>query len=549
MRRYMRAVWGLGLLGLGVALAGCTPKLRLVPVPVEKPGPDSTQVRLFDFDGDGKAEYREVLGPSGQVRLHEFDRDGDGAYERVVDRAKLDANKTRHVLLFLDGVPHSLFAEMWDRGHFRLFSRPGRMVSTFPALTDPAHSLIFHDGPPYGYEAAFYDRVAGRQTRGVDFYLSGKNEEWVEGVDHRIGFVEDAVMYLFPGGVFKREMHSSRRVLDRSGEDRVVLYLLSPDGICHMFPRQRAEEHFALFDRWIEQMVYDAGGELHVTMISDHGNNFAGCGYVPIREALRRAGLRVGHTLKRSGDVVAPQFGLVSFASVFCYSDVERRRAVAAILALEGVDAIAWREAGGVAVINRHGSATIHRRIEGERAMFAYRPVDGDPLALRGALEDLKAAGAVDVEGFAADAAWFDATKGGPMPDVLRRLHASLYTNVLNPADIVVSLADGYYYGDRSWENWVKLRGTHGGLSRESTLGLFMSTALAAPDYVRCEQILPVINQHFDWTPTIPWVDYAWLASYRAMQGAPADRKAGGAMWPTDVRAPTTAPATQATRD
>ena len=127
----------------------------------------------------------------------------------------------------------------------------------------------------------------------MSFYLSGKNEAWVEGVDYRLGTIEDAVMYLWPGGVFRRELEAARKVYDRKRDkDRVVLYLLSTDGMCHMYTREKAREHFVLLDRWIQQIVYDARGRIEVTMLADHGNNFAGCHFVPVRETLQASGLR-----------------------------------------------------------------------------------------------------------------------------------------------------------------------------------------------------------------------------------------------------------------
>ncbi len=512
----------LALAAMGIFWAGCAGKPRLAPVAVQERGDAQAEARLYDFDGDGRMEYREVLGDSGQVRYHEFDRDGDGTYEQVVDRTKLDPQTTRHVFLLLDGVPFSIIDQMWQQGHFRMFSRPGRMVSQFPSVTDPVFDEIFHSGIPYGYEAQFFDRQTGRKTGGVNFYLSGKNENWVEGMDYRLSPIEDAVMYLYPGGVFKRELEAARKVYDRKkDEQHVVLYLLSTDGICHMFTREKAAEYLAMLDRWIVQMVYDAGGRIHLTMLADHGNNFAGCEYVAIDDAMKQAGLNLSSRLKRPGDVVAPKFGLINFGSVFCYSETERSRAVAAILALEGVDAIAWRTADGVRVINRQGTADIVRTGGDGEVLFRYEAVEGDPLGVAEAIGQMRARGEVDEQGFATDDAWFRATRDLPMPVAVQRIYRSLTDNVMNPADIVVSLADGYYYGDQSFGDWVELGGTHGGLSYESTVSFFMSTAFTAPDYIQPGEILPVINRHVPWTPHIPSVDYAWLDQYRP-QGTPA---------------------------
>lgn len=531
--RSVGSVRWLMLAAIGVFLAGCGAKPRLAPMPREMAGVDATKVRAFDFNGDGRYEYREILDASGVVRYQEFDRDGDGTFEDVVDRATLDPNKTQHVFLLLDGVPYSLIDEMWREGHFRLFSRPGQMVSTFPSLTDPAYYRVFHCGVPYGYEAEFYDRSKGHKIGGTSFYLSGKNEGWVCGTDHRINFIEDAVMYLWPAGVFKREMASCQKIYQKKrGDDRIVLYFLSTDGICHMFPWDKAKAQLAMFDRWIEQMAYEAHGRIHFTMFADHGNNFAGCRYLDLGKILAKSGLHVGDKLRRSGDVVAPRFGLINFGSVFCYSRQEQTKAMDVLKQQEGVDAVACRADGGVRVANRDGTALIRHEQVGQESFYTYEPIEGDPLGLASVLADLRAKGCVRDDGFISDDDWFKATEAGPQPYAVPRLYGAMYVDVINTADIVVSLADGYYYGDPAMDKWVKLGGTHGGLSRASTVSFLMSTAFVAPAYVRPAEILPVINQYVIWTPHIQKVDYAWLNSDRALQHAPAAQRAGSPMWP-----------------
>lgn len=525
MRRYGRPVVLVAVLSLW---SGCAGKPRLAPLAQGGAVADGPAVRSYDFSGDGQPDYREVMGDDGTIRYYQFDPAGDGSFSEVVDRKQLDPDQTQHVFLLLDGVPYSLIEQMWEDGYFRTFGRPGKMISLFPSLTDPVFSRIFHCGAPFGYEAEFYDRAQGRKTAGVSFYLSGKNEAWVEAADYRLGTIEDAVMYLWPGGVFKRELEAARKVYDRKrGEDRIVLYLLATDGICHMYSREQARKHFALLDRWIRQMTYDARGRIHFTMLSDHGNNFAGCHFVPIRDALKKSGLRITDQLKKSGDVVAPHFGLINFASVFCYSDVERRRAVAAILPLEGVEAIAWREGEAVDVVNRHGRARIHRIGGDGEPRFRYEAIEGDPLGVLAAMQEMQQRGEIDADGYAGEEAWFVATRDLPMPAPVQRVYRSLHSNVINAADLVISLGDGYYTGDRSFEKFVQLHGTHGGLSRESTVSFLMSSAFEAPDYIRPHEILPTINQALAWTPHIRSVDYAWLEPYRQNRHAPVDGPAG----------------------
>ena len=166
--------------------------------------------------------------------------------------------------------------------------------------------------------------------------------------------------------------------------------------------------------------------------------------------------------------MVAPKFGLINFASLFCYSDVERRRAVTALLPLEGIDAIAWRDGEDVRVTNQHGTARISRKGGEGESLFRYQPDRGRSAGRPARCDPHAGAGNVRRRRLRRRTG-----PGSPPPAICRCLPpssgsiAACIPNAINTADLVISMADGYYYGDRTWEKFVKLHGTHGGLSRE----------------------------------------------------------------------------------
>ncbi len=79
---------------------------------------------------------------------------------------------------------------------------------------------------------------------------------------------------------------------------------------------------------------------------------------------------------------------------------------------------------------------------------------------------------------------------------------------VLNGADVVLSLADGWYVGSRTIDLFGGVRGTHGGLRDSASTTFLMSTAFAPPAYLRGSELLTEINRHVEWLPHIPGVDY-----------------------------------------
>ena len=516
MKRYAAIICAYGVILAAGWTAGCAPQLRLTPPAQRTTDAAGQTTKTYDFNADGKCDYRQVLDASGRVRLLQFDRDNDEEFEQTLDRALLDPQQTRHLFLLLDGVPFWLIETMWNDGHFRLFGPPGRIISPLPSLTDEAYDNLFHCGKPFGYEACYFDRSVNRRTNGTQVLLSGKNEAWLVGSDYHLSFIEDAIMYLWPKYVFKQELNRARKVFDRTASDRVVLYILSTDGLAHMTCPDVTRRYLTLLDRWIERLVYDSGGELHVTMMADHGNNFTPSTFVPIERALRNAGLHVTSRLRRPGDVVVPKFGLINFASIFCYDDITKHKAIAALQALEGLDAIAWQINKEVYVRNRNGLATIKRKSTDGQTSYRYEVIEGDPLGLANTLGSFRRDALLDADGFAADQAWFEATRTLDPPDPLHRIYTSLTSGVQNTADIIVSLADGWYFGDESLDRWVDLKGTHGGLSAASTVTFSMSTVVDVPKWCRHEEILPLINRYLDWTPHIDGIDYTWLLKHRA---------------------------------
>ncbi len=59
----------------------------------------------------------------------------------------------------------------------------------------------------------------------------------------------------------------------------------------------------------------------------------------------------------------------------------------------------------------------------------------------------------------------------------MRRIYEAMADRqVENPADLLLSLQDGYYFGSRRFDWFVRLRSTHGSLTARSSTGFLMST-------------------------------------------------------------------------
>jgi hypothetical protein len=473
-------------------------------------GPDRKLI-TYDMTGDGKKDYTQIL-VDGVVREQRFVRDGHGTAEEVVRSADLDSQTTNHLVLLLDGVPFDLMNEMWDAGYFRMFHRPGRMIGPFPAMTDVSFSQIFQIPPPPGYEAAYFDREKNRLSNGTQVYVSGENEHWVHGVNYRMPFLDDAIMYLYPRHVFREELKRSWAVFDRTRKPHVVLYLLSTDGLCHMQPRDEVKTYLEMLDTWILRIVYQERGRLHVTMFADHGNDFVRCRPAPVEKALKDAGLTLSTSLGKPGQVVVPLFGLINYVAMYTGNAKDQRTAVEAMRRLEAVDVVCYRthDDGTIVIESGAGRAVIRRREEQtagqQRIGYKYEPQQGDPLQLGAALAKLQEQRKLDVEGFASADDWTAATVEQIYPDPLRRICECLTDDAGHPSDVIASFREGWYVGDSSLAAWVSMVGTHGALQSSSAMSFIMSSARPSPEYLTPHQVLPWIRSFTPWNPEFPKV-------------------------------------------
>jgi hypothetical protein len=456
----------------------------------------------FDVDGDNRIDYLQTYR-GGTKRLFSLSQAHSQEAREVVDWDLLNPADERHLFLLLDGVPYDLIAELWGEGRFRLFHRPGLVISPLPSLTDVSFAKLLGAPRPPGYESAYFSRCHNRLTNGSQTYLRGANEPWRSALDYRLSFIEDAIMYIFPAYVFRRELENARRALLRSDSPHPVLYILSTDGLGHMLKRSQVLAYLRLLDRWIERIVYEHGARLQVTVLADHGNSFVPTRPLALSAAFKKAGLRAGRSLRAPGDVVLPQFGLIDFAAVYVFDDDTRTRVVETCNALEGVELVCYRQQAPdrVVVIHRNQQAVI-RRAEAPPA-YSYEMVSGDPLELAPMLESLTRAGLLDEKGFAPDSAWLQQTAEHVFPDPLHRIWEALHDNTDNPADVLLSLAPGWHVGDPSLDAWVKMEGTHGGLRDRSSNTFIMSTAFEVPAYLRPSEVPALVRRTIPWKPRV----------------------------------------------
>jgi hypothetical protein len=461
-------------------------------------------------------------GAAGQL-IEARDIDNDGVWERFhfgdsfFSRPSSKTAGSRRPVVCLDGVPYSLLRGLWDQGHFREFFPPAQLISTFPSETEVALTSALHAPPAPGYENRHFDWKQQRVAGGIALTLA-QSAPYLQKLDYDEPGIFKGLQYVLPTKSYRADLGRLRKRFLASRAPLFIAHISSTDGLCHIYRPEQLRPLLLEFADLLRDLYLAEGGRLRMLVFSDHGNNLTPSRPVSFAGPLKRAGFRLSDALEQPRDLVLPQFGLVSFAAVYCRPEIVGE--LAGVLAgVQGVELVAYRQApvrspksevqspptqpahlglgtwdfgpvsSGVRVLSSGGEAVVEASVDGRS--FRYRPLRGDPLAMLAVWEQLKRAGKLDAAGFAPESELFAATLGSRYPDALLRLAewaGNIY--VENPASVMISLADGYYSGSGVFQRIVDLQSTHGALSRGSTLGFAMSTDGPFPHALRLGEVL-----------------------------------------------------------
>lgn len=435
-RRAVRGARKLILAGAGAVLA--------LTVACRSTTPGDARVAAIDEDGDGRVDVWRTIGPDVTTEV----------------RAPAPgSDPPRTVVLAIDAIPHAVFADLQREGHFRAFFPASRLVAPFPSLTNVGFTAILRTAPPLGYEDLYFDPDRDAFGGGIWDRLTGEYKEiapFHEAFDWEEPRLWGAFVFYLPERVPEAEllrleetlMNYARDGITPGGADErdLLLYMGSTDGLGHVRGREALRRHLLRVDRVLERYLAAGGGRDRIVLLSDHGMSAVSSRLFDLDAALEAAGYHLTDALRESSDVVAPAYGLVG--SIQAYTAPGQEAAVArAIVAQAGADFAVWRL--------------------------------GDTTRLR--------IGAVDAEGSA------DPLDRPPdeYPMLRERVRQALVDHVRNPADVLVSLRDGWHYGSPLFDRLVRIQGTHGSARYSSSVGFLASNVVPTPPWIPADQAYP----------------------------------------------------------
>ena len=507
LRRFAWVLEALALVGLG-ALAWSSPPPKFPPESVSEQQTPEGLARGYAVGRKVPPDYFTVQNADGRIFRIGYDTDGDGNPDEFVNLDEVPLAESVHLVLVLDGMPHSVAEAYRKKGGLRLLHPPSRLVSVYPAFTDLALTDAFASARCIAFEAVHFDHRLN-QVVGTDLdYLSLRNESWARDCDYRAATLWDPFAYLLPQNVFEREMGEVRDLLESKKRGMAVAYLVSTAGLATREGEAGLLKILDAVDRLCEELVWRTRGHAKITIFSDHGHTMTPCKRVDFKTFLTAKGWKPSVRLVGPRDVVQVEYGLVTTA-LFAAKD---QAGLAADLAqcpgvrfasyLEGAAAVEPRQArpARVAVRASGGFATVERKGDAYR----YQAAQGDPLGLLPVFAELKAAGKLDAEGFAADGPLFEATAQHIYPDACDRLWRAFHGLADEPADVIADLDWGYFAGSQPRSDLLpSVASTHGDLERISSTAVFMSTLGPAPPAFRNRDV-PAVMRHLTGGPWPP---------------------------------------------
>ena len=227
---------------------------------------------------------------------------------------------------------------------------------------------------------------------------------------------------------------------------------------------------------------------MKITMFADHGHNLTHGESIHLKEILEHAGFHVAEKLEEPNDVVIPEFGLITCASI----DTTRPELVAStVVQIEGINLVMYKDGRDrVVVLNHSGKALISYR----DGRYRYEILHGDPLRLGPIFENLRNANMLDADGYASDAALFSASSSHEYPDALARIWRAFHGLVENVPAVVLTTKDGWYCGKGKFDFFVDVASTHGSLNYSNSVTFAMSTAGELPEVLRLTDLRPALK-------------------------------------------------------
>jgi hypothetical protein len=458
-------------------------RLSFPAAPVER-GQD---VEWFDVDRDGRRDFA-ITYADGRLDRLVYDDDQDGRPDRIYRPADYTNSEVPHVIVLLDSMPFETVKERYARGDLRWFDGPPvKLIAPFPSLTEVCFSDILHAPPLPGVIDTHYDPRKRERNDALWRRIRGYWLPWERRCHYCADYMDIGLAFLDPRPWYAAELERARRTIDESPDHVTIVYFGSAAGMVCKYGRAGAEEVLDGARQFCLQLLYERHGAVKISMMADHGHNYAPTTNRSLEEPLRAAGFRPGDRIERDDDVVIEINGLVTEAGVHTRKP---REVAAALVKQEFVELAIYMDEDRAIVRNAAGAAMIECRA----GKLRYRPIDADVLEYAGVIDQMRRDGLIDADGFADEQTWFERTIDHNWPNAPRRVWDALHRQVVNPPTVYLSIRDGFCTGLREYEKYIEMLSTHGGLNQANSATFLMTMTGRVKQSVRHRDVLSTIE-------------------------------------------------------
>jgi hypothetical protein len=478
------AVCVIGLIGL---LAGCSAPSARIDFPA-KPLERSARGVFYDVHHRGRADFALMPDANGKLDELAYDDDGDGKFDRLYRLSDYANEDVPHLIVLLDSIPYQKLADAYAAGRLGWFDPPAKVIPPFPSMTELIFTKILGAPPLPGMIDRYYDPNQGAiQDDLWNRVIHDYREPWERRLHYDISMYHSGLAYLNPRPWLGAELFAAKEAFDHNPERVSLVYFMSASAMLSRYGAEGFDETIDGIERMCLRILYERQGAVKISILADHGHNLMASKNVHLEDPLKAAGFHPSDTLKGPNDVVIEINGMVTYAGV---RTTRPAPVAAALLARPEIHLATYLEGDRVIVRDAQGSATVECRNRRVR----YRPIDRDVLGYAPIVAKLQAAGKADAEGFASDEEWFAATLDEEYPDAPRRVWDAFHGTVVNPPEVMLVLRDGYCAGLASYERFVQMASTHGGLNQRNSATFVMTMTGRVKGPMKSRDILKAIE-------------------------------------------------------
>jgi hypothetical protein len=365
------------------------------------------------------------------------------------------------------------------------------MISTFPALTNYAWSVILNTGQVEGYQTKYYNPDLNRIEGGFQDLFKSK------GFPNKFDYIQENMLsqlqaYIFGhSGIRKRMKNLGKKLLSSNRPRLFFAFIGVSDIIAHMKGEPGLLKFLDTVDRELirirKEHLEKFGEPLEVTMVSDHANTLEHGKVINVYRFLRENDFFPSKKLKNPDDVIYHTAGILSVAP-FYIQEPRKMELARALAAQPWAELVVTTDKNLDNYIILSETGTLVFAFSRENETFKILKINRkDPTGLT---QKGLALGKWIPQSEVFQASWTT-----PYPDCLKRILMALNGELVRyPASVLVSFKYGYESGSDRLMNLLSglkksRHGTHGGLAALDSIGFISSTRQTFPGWVSAYQV------------------------------------------------------------